>query len=493
MSAAIRDNPAYPAVLKLLHTRTGLTFSSHRQRFAEAGIQRAMAKAGVGEAEDYLERLRSGKLSFDDLVTEVTVGETYFFRDVAQLDFIREEVLPELRRLRGAGHVLKAWSAGCASGEEAYSLAILFEEERLARNSSILATDISRTALTKARAGVYGAWSFRGDTRAVADRYFQRKGSRFAIASRFRERIEVDFLNLAIDVYPSIATGTAAMDLILCRNVLIYFDAETIERVAKSLFESLGEGGWLITGPSDPHLQGHAQFETVVTTSGVFYRRRSRARSLLAVATPAPSLPVRQRVPAATKGKRLPEAYPSGGAPGPTLASRSPGIGTDDVDGVQDAFIRGDYERVVNLTTGSRRDAATQALRVRALANLGDPLRAERFAAKATVAHPTSPELHFLHGIILVQVGRYEQAARAIRRVIYLDRSLAVAHLTLGSILLQLKEPDEARRAFRNGRDLALGLPAEKIVPLSDGAHAGHLVEAAKAQIELLGSRRDFA
>jgi chemotaxis protein methyltransferase CheR len=144
MHYATGIDPAYEPLLQLLATRTGLTFAPSRQGFAVAGIRRAMVKAGIAHTVDYLDGLHATRYSFDDLIVEMTVGETYFFRDPAQLDHLRGEIVPEIQRRRGLNHVLRVWSAGCASGEEAYSLAILLEEAGLAERSHILATDISR-------------------------------------------------------------------------------------------------------------------------------------------------------------------------------------------------------------------------------------------------------------------------------------------------------------------------------------------------------------
>ncbi|MBC7818111.1 MAG: chemotaxis protein CheR, partial [Planctomycetaceae bacterium] len=173
----------------------------------------------------------------------------------------------------GAEHVLRAWSAGCASGEEAYSLAMLFDSEGWAGRSHVLGTDISARALAAARRGSYREWSFRGDGAAQALRFVTRRSEEHVIADALRGRVEFKPLNLAIENYPSMAAGTVALDLILCRNVLIYFDLATVASVARRLFESLVPGGWLVTGASDPPLGEHAPFETVIAPEGVFLRR----------------------------------------------------------------------------------------------------------------------------------------------------------------------------------------------------------------------------
>ncbi len=455
-------HPAYEAVVRLLGERTGLSFSPQRLDSAEQGVRRAMARAGVTDPEQYRALVERDARALDDLIAELTVGETYFFRDPAQFDFIRRVALPDLGRLRSPEHTLRAWSAGCASGEEAYSLAILLAEEGWAGRTYLLATDISRAALARAHQAAYGAWSLRGPGAAAVSPYLSRSGNRHALPERIRRAVTFAYLNLARDVYPSFATGTWGMDLILCRNVLIYFDRETVRAVARRLFESLAPGGWLITAPSDPPLGDDASYEVVVTEAGVFYRRPMAEPTLPPADVEYPVLSTEYSVP--------PPRHPVSSAP---------------MNQAQEALARGDYAQAAGLVDGMAADVAAAALRVRALANL-DTARAERACAEAAARHPLAAELHHLHAVLLLELGRDEEAARAARRVTYLDRTLALGHYTLGSILWRRGDRAGARRAYRNARDLCAARPADEVVPLSDGEHAGRLAEAAAAQLAIL-------
>jgi len=471
--------PAYAAVVRLLGARTGLAFAPHRHDGAEAGIRRAMAKAGVAEVARYLERLESGALALDDVVSELTVGETYFFRDPAQFEFIRCEALPDLLRRRGPGHVLRALSAGCASGEEAYSLAILLEQEGLEASARVLGVDISRPALARAREAAYGPWSLRGVEEAIVRRYFRARDGRHALDERMRRRVDFEYLNLALDTYPSFAGGVWGIDLILCRNVLIYLDRAAVRRVAERLFLTLAEGGWLVTGASDPPLAGEAPFETVVAPAGVFYRRSITARRVFAV---------RHESPPPAEPAPWPPVPPS---PVPEPAPAEP-VRPEAEDACQDPFARarealaaGDYARALELARGLE-DAASAALRVRAIANREGSHAASQAAEAAAQRHPLAPELHFLHAVLLLDLGRLEEALESVRRVLYLDRSLAAAHFALGSLLRRRGDVEGARRAFRNSAELAGARPPDEPVPLGDGERAGRLAQAAAAEMALL-------
>src|SRR5262249_985834 len=178
----------------------------------------------------------------------IVVGETYFFRDAGQFELLRREILPELRRRTGMG--LAIWSAGCASGEEAYSLAIAASESAVdGAPDTVFGTDVSTRALAAARAGVYGAWSMRGLTAEAIDRIAVRRDRPYAVRDRWRHRVEFAHGNLAAEG-PRAFPMNGTMDLILCRNVLIYFDEAAVRRAAALLFGALREGGYLLTSPS---------------------------------------------------------------------------------------------------------------------------------------------------------------------------------------------------------------------------------------------------
>jgi chemotaxis protein methyltransferase CheR len=466
-------HPAYESVAELLRQRTGLRCAPERRDAAEAGMRRAMARAKVADPEEYRRRLEADPATLDDLVAELAVGETYFFREPQQFDFIRGTVVYEVRRRRGPEPHFRAWSAGCASGEEAYSLAILLEEEGLGERAHVLGTDISQVALARARRAVYGAWSLRGQGASAARPYLRPEGNRYLLDVTIRRRVTFEYLNLALDVYPSFANGTWGMDLILCRNLLIYFDSAAVGEVARRLFASLVPGGWLLTGSADPPLGGHAPYETVATGAGVFYRR---AEAPAASPSPPPAEP-----PPAPPARPAPETRQPVRAGPPRPQPEPP----DPVTEARDALARGEYAHAVALTRDLPDDAAGCALHIRALANL-DPDEARGACAAAAARHPLAGELHYLEAVLLVELGRDAEAARAVRRVLYLDRSQAAAHFTLGSILLRLGDPAGARRAYRNARELCTARPAEEVVPLTDGEQAGRLAEAAAAQLALL-------
>jgi chemotaxis protein methyltransferase CheR len=149
------------------------------------------------------------------------------------------------------------------------------------------------------------------------------------------------------------------------------------------------------------------------------------------------------------------------------------------------ALARGEYTRALELTDAADEDPVVAAVHVRALANL-DTLEAEQACAAAVVRHALSPELAYLHALLLLDLGRDPEAAQALRRVLYLDGALAVAQFTLGSVLERLGDTAGARRAYRNACALCGGRPHDEPLPLGEGGQAGHLAEAAAARLALL-------
>ncbi|WP_224244848.1 CheR family methyltransferase [Hyalangium gracile] len=458
---------------------------------AEEGIARAMARARDSDFSSYLERITSDAAALDDLITELTIGETYFFRTHEHFDFLSRQALPELRRLRPPEHTLRVWSAGCASGEEPYSLAVLLMEEGFGDRMEVLATDISRAALARAQEASFGLWSFRG-TRADRMRPFLRQeGPRYVLAPEVRQRVRFDYLNLALDTWPSPGSGIHDLDVIFCRNVLIYFTRATIEAVARRLHASLADQGFLVTGPSDPSLIGLAPFEPFLTEWGVAYRRLpaeaprvlppSRTRSQT-------SLPV---IPPLPPPAPAPRAAPPAPAPRPPPAAPMAPKPSEALEPARQALVRGDWREAAQLAGAQKDSPESSVMAIRALANV-DAEAAVRACAEAAARHPMAVELRYLEALLLLGLGRLGEAERAARQALYLEPSLAVAHLTLGHVLRRLGDISGAVRAFRTAEALCATLPPEAAVPLSEGERAGRLAELARGEqrrLEAIESR----
>jgi chemotaxis protein methyltransferase CheR len=444
-----------------------------------------MARSGIDDVERYARLLETDGQAIDHLIVELTVGETYFFREPNQFDYIRRHILSEIRERQGPAHTIRIWTAACASGEETYSLAMLCERAGLAEKSSILATDISPAALAKAEHAVYGEWSLRGEGALRAKEYLRREGDEYRVDPQIRGRVHFEFLNLALDVYPSLVTGTEAMDLILCRNVLIYFDRDTIRAVAARLFDCLADGGWLLLASGDPPIDEYARFETVIADGGVFYRKPCPKRAGAAHKTPRTTAWL-DRSHASFDGQPALAPPPNRSVPEPRVAPRAPATApdgqADPVAQARAALAAGDYSRAAELTRRRPDDPTACALQVKAMANI-DTGRAASLCGQLTESHPLSPELHYLHAVLLMETNQDEQAVQATRRAVFLDRSLALAHFLLGSILQQRGALEGARRSFRNAHRLCESQPPQELVALSEHDTNGQLARAAELHL----------
>ena len=488
------SNPEFEAIAKALHRSAGLIFPANRRESAEAGMRRAMAAGCLSDPRDLRQAVASAGETRDALITELTIGETFFFREPGQFEFIRSTVLPELRPIAG-GRRLRAWSAGCATGEEPYSLAMLLREAAWPAPASILGTDIAAARLASARRARYTAWSMRGVSDAIITRYFERRGKQFILRADVRRSVEFGVLNLATPEYPSAATGVEQMDIILCRNVLIYFDIATVAAIATRLIASLAPGGWLFLGASDPAIAEIVPCEVVMTGAGIAYRPATTATSVRGF-TPPPDDSWMRGTETATFGEiDTPELE----WPASITATSLPAAEVEPVaDGAayphgsyETAYEQGDYDAAAELARAAldrgEPDESAWIVLARSLANRGLLSEAGEACAAGLDWHRLSKELTHLHAILLSEGGRHAEAAAAARRALYLDPHFTVAHLALGDALARTGHVGAARRAFANAEAQLLGLDPEAPVAGGDGAVAAQLLRIARFRLAMLG------
>ncbi len=541
MSAAAHHAPTeglLDGLAGLLAAHTGV----HRPHASALGLlshaRRAMAGRGLTDPRAYLELLRADAAALDELVADYVIGETYFLRDPAQWDAVRSVVLPDLLGRRPEGHELRAWSAGCATGEEAYTLAIVLDEAHLGARSRILATDVSRASLARAAHATYGRWSLRGVPRSVVTRHFVPQGDRVVLREHLRARVELRPHNLVRDAYPCRRLGAHDLDLIVCRNVLIYFDAHDIRHVTRKLVDSLAPGGWLVLGACDTPPASDLPLESFVTPGGLIYRRTDAAhepaessrvqrlprsgtrvavgRAFAPVAAPptafepvaspaawlepvaAPSAAF-QPVPAPAAPATQVADVASDAAPPPasaTLATTPDSARpahADTLDAARAALAQGEPERAIALAGKLPHVPEAAVLCVRATANHAGSADAIATCALALDAHPTCAELWFLRGVLQLDQGDAGAAHDALSRVLYLDRSVPLAHFALGLVHLVRGQVGAARKAYARARDLAAAAPADAPLAFGEGELSGGLRESAEAELALLGPDPEVA
>ncbi len=470
--SALWSAPEFETIAELVEARAGLRFAPNRCESLERAVRQITHDTSSETLRAFSERLVARESEWERLLARLTVGETYFFRDYPQFEFLEHVILPELAERHGPAYRPRLWSAGCSTGEEPYSLAISLARHDKLDGALVLGTDLSEAALASARRAHFKRWSLRDVSPQILDQYFTIRGSVVSLPAEITSRVQFERLNLAGVSYPSPSTSTFAMDVIFCRNVLIYFSPVAIQRVARRLFESLAPGGVLFVGPSDPPLQ-ELGFGVEHVAAGTVYRRP--------LTTLSPEQPAR-RPPSSLPPRRAVErkpAPPSEPPPpsGPELRARA-----------EEAFRARDEVKLRELCRlHSEPWLWASILR---LASAREPARVvEAECREALRAHPLSAELHYLHALVAIELEQRERALEALRRAIYLEPTLAIAHFTLGSVLANARDVSGAERAYQNAVKWLSAQAEDAPVPCAHELTARGLASAAAQALDRLRAR----
>jgi len=262
-------------IQEAIHAFCGLSYGIESNFFLERRIAPRIETLGLQTYREYYHYLRydpAGPRELEDLIERLTTHETYLFREQYQLDAFRIELVPEIIASLGDKRRLTIWSAGCSTGEEVYTLAILLhEDERLADwRIRVIGSDISRKVVSQARAGSYGPSSFRTAPPRYQRRYFREHNGLFTVRGDIRSMCSFGHLNLmATDRFHVLGE----CDVIFCRNVLMYLSAEARERIVGAFFEVLRPGGYLLLGHSESLLNVTSRFDLVHLSRDLVYRR----------------------------------------------------------------------------------------------------------------------------------------------------------------------------------------------------------------------------
>ncbi|MGE0410318.1 MAG: protein-glutamate O-methyltransferase CheR, partial [Amphiplicatus sp.] len=251
-------DPALAEIARRIVERTGLIAYANTPQTLAARIDARINALGLSGYAAYLTLLAGAQSEreWDELIAEVTVGETYFFRYSAQMEALRDIVLSGLLTATGKSE-LRIWCAGCANGAEPYSLAILLRRDLMRetadRQISILGTDICKARLAQAARGAYGEWELRALPEAYRRDCFQKEGGAAVLRDDYKRFVEFRPLNLVMEGPAFEARYAGAFDIILCRNVMIYFSREQNRRLLRHFYGCLKEGGWFVTGHAEPY------------------------------------------------------------------------------------------------------------------------------------------------------------------------------------------------------------------------------------------------
>jgi chemotaxis protein methyltransferase CheR len=484
----------YERFSQLLLDCFGLNFSDNRRSELELAIMQAFATSTINNLEEYFDFIKDevdGGAELERLVNFATVNETHFFRDAGQFDALSADILPELINRRRSLRTLRLWSAGCASGEEPYSLAILLREllpDLEDWSITILGTDINTNALDRARRAVYSDWSFREEkAKLLRDKYFHREGNRWELMPEIRRMVTFTRMNLATTEIPSYETNTNFIDLILCRNVLIYLSERVSQHIVSQFFESLQPGGWLVVAPSEGAPDMFKRFHAQSYPSAIMYQRltltgtlrmeKTRPRTsytgpLRSSSAVSPSSPVNLSLPRTTPIAR-PVQFPPPIPPEeelPLLEQAQDLISYGHSDQAQDILLR--------LTSSKSLQDKVDVLLGQVYANRGDWDQAEHWCVQAIRLNRLSLDAYYTLALVLQHKGKIDLAIEAMRKVAYLDHSDVLAHFGLANLYFESSQLPKAVKSLDNALHLLENRAAEDLVPRSGGITVSRLRDA---------------
>jgi len=237
----------------LIYSHCGLFFDNDSKYLLDKRLVRRLAHHSLPGFREYYQFLKYDRRKdeeLSDIMDILTTNETYFFREGFQLKAFTDEILPELKALKERERTLRIWSAGCSTGEEPYTIAMLMLEQNLfpGWRIEIVGSDISQRVVQHARKGVYGKSSFRCTEEKYLKRFFTETEDGYRVCDQVRELVSINHMNL-FDANRLALLGK--MDLIFCRNVIIYFDLDSKKRVIDTFYNTLRGGGFLLLGHSE--------------------------------------------------------------------------------------------------------------------------------------------------------------------------------------------------------------------------------------------------
>ena len=262
-------------LLVFIRDARGFDFTGYKRSSLARRIRKRMNEVGAADYLDYGDRLESSAEEFGYLFNTILINVTGFFRDAETWSFLQREVMPELLADIDPALEIRVWSAGCASGEEAYSLAMAFSEalglEECAKRVKIYGTDVDDEALRDARIGLYSAKALDALPAELRDKYFEPNGTQFAFRPDLRRRVIFGRHDITGDA------PISRLDLLVCRNTLMYFNVETQAQVIDRFHFALRERGYLFLGKAEMLLSDGDRFEAVSMRQRIFRRRPGSA------------------------------------------------------------------------------------------------------------------------------------------------------------------------------------------------------------------------
>jgi chemotaxis protein methyltransferase CheR len=468
------ERHALEQLAALLLERAGLKITPDGYMGLRLALQARMPALGLDDAAEYVRRLRqlAGEHELRALLPLVTVGKTEFFRDSRQFTSFETEIFPDLlKHARREARAVRAWSAGCATGEEPYSIAMVaLDRGALPSELDCWATDLNPVAVENAARGRYAIRRLLGVSEPRLARYFTLVEGHYEVSPQLRDMVRFEPHNLAAPIWSQVRPQS--MDLIFCRNVIIYFDQPTILAVMDRFYDSLRPGGWLFLGYSESLFRLPTRFE-MIEVGGVFiYRRPLRGSGPLPEpprpttdARPEPKPPSPLKPPERPTprplplvvGLAVPRSVPAMASPvAPPQPAPTPGTGTpvERLAQIVRDIEAGDFPRALRLSHRLVDDAPDDLSARVTLGNvhalMGNIDEAREAYQEALHREPLSVEARLYLGLAALQAGENDTARQEFTRALFLEPTLAIGHYLLGQVQERRGDAEAARRSYRN-------------------------------------------
>jgi chemotaxis protein methyltransferase CheR len=470
--------------IQLITAHTGLQIRGEETDKLCHTIRSRMTEQQLINPEAYYQLLdgdtAASRHEWAELILPLTIGESYFFRDSGQFSLLRQHVIPELIERNSATRSLRIWSAGCSTGEEPYSLAILLYELLPTHsnwNIVIVGTDVNKRAIAAAQRGIYRHHSLRTLDPALRNRYFHQHRGDWELDSRFRSMVSFRQVNLLKDPFPDSTVHLADIDLILCRNVFIYFDRAAVTRVVSKFTKTLQVGGYLITGHAELHDQKLGELSVKTFSESVIYRRE-KARSGAS-----------QTIPVESRAAHVPSMTPSL----VRLLERSP---SKPVTFPQPQSSTSPRAKISCTVPPTAADSPTaQATSVEDLysqasgyADVGHYEAAIRSCQLALIRDAFAEKPYHLLAQIAEMQGNITGAKEFLKKMLYVAPTSVVAHLDLGALYAREQDLSRAWKMYINVIELLKALPPDTIIEPFVDLPASQLLLEIQRRIEQLGA-----
>jgi len=485
---------------RLITTHTGLYFPEKKWNTLTKGIKSVINDLDT-DIHQLFQNLQSSpsKEIVNAITTRLTIGETYFLRDKNFFQILQDHILRGIiKHPKRKSKKIIFWSAGCATGEEPYSIAILVDQMMHVLKDweiTIIGSDINPLALHKAKNGIYSNWSLRGTPEKIIKKYFtQTSRNLFQIAPHIQQMVHFSQMNLMDDNYLASLKFYEAMDIILCRNVLMYFNDQGRNIALKKLSKLLIENGWLITGPAESGFVNLPEF-TSVRFPNALYHRKGKPRKIIENANPIrteryahlrrPLLPMHEgrRLTDRTYPRRNPENKVSRLPEKPNYDMYQEALN----DYQQGAYAQSAKKLLKIVSQGQNNNNSflmkteSMVLLAKSYANIGELEQAKNWCEKAIESEKLNPEIYYLLSTIFQSAENIDDAINSLKQSIYLDHEFIMAHFTLGMLLFQKRKPVESKKSMKNALSLLELTDTDEILPYSEGMTVGRLVETIKS------------